>query len=392
MTIDRSFDHTNWLTPPHHRPAFQRIRELVPTARIAAGGDATPLPRDLVPLDDVPVHSRRGGSVSFAEHLADSFCDGICIVHDGRIVFERYFGTMQEDSLHLMMSVSKSICGAVLGVAVGRGQIGIDDLVTDIAPEFAGTSLEGATVRHVIDMTAGTDFNEDYGDYLDTQAVGSPITEYQAQAGYRPLGGRERLGTLGHFRTYGTAFEHGAKFHYRSPLTNIPARLVEVVNDLPYPEIVARDLWRPMGMEHDADIMLDCRRHPVVEGGMSCTLRDLARFGLAYLQDGEIGGRQVIPADWVIDTYHGDDAAVAAFHAQPGGNVDRWSMYRSAFWIIRRDKVFTGSGIYGQYCFVHRASRTVIARFSTFPEALPLDLSGETYGAFASIVEHLWTR
>ena len=379
------------MTPPYNRQAFQHMREFVPTAPIEAGGEVTPLPHDPVPLDDVPVRARTGETVTFAEHLATSYCDGICIVRDGRIIFERYFNGMHERTLHLLMSVSKSVCGAALGVAVGRGQLSVDDLVTDIAPEFTGTSLDGASVRHVIDMTAGTDFDEDYSDYLAPKD-GVPIIEYDHQAGYRPLGDREPLGTLGHFRTYGTAFAHGERFQYRSPLTNIAARLLEVVNDLPYWEIVSRDLWQPMGMEHEANIMLDCRRHPVVEGGMSCTLRDLARFGLAYAQDGEIGGRQVLPTEWVADTYHGDDAAVAAFDAQPGGNVDGWSMYRNAFWVIRRDKVFTGSGIYGQYCFVHRPSRTVIARMSTFPEALPLDLSGETYGAFAAILEHLRDR
>lgn len=388
MAIDRSFDHSNWMMPPYNRQAFQHMREFVPTALIEAGGEVTSLPRDPLPLDDLEVPSRHGGTTTYAQHLVDSYCDAICVIHDGRVVDERYFNGMHERRLHLLMSVSKSVCGAALGIAIGRGQIGIDQLVTDVAPEFAGTSLDGATVRHVIDMTAGTDFVEDYDEYLDPTA-GVPLIEYDIQAGYRPLGERERLGTLGHFRTYGTAYPHGEKFSYRSPLTNIAARMLEVVNDLPYPEIVSRDVWRPMGMEHEADIMLDCRRHPVVEGGMSCTVRDLARFGLAYLQDGAIGGRQVIPAEWVADTRHGDDVAVAAFEAQPGGNVDGWSMYRNAFWVIARDEVFTGAGIYGQYCFVHRPSRTVIARMSTYPEALPLDLTAETYGAFVALVNHL---
>ena len=53
-----------------------------------------------------------------------------------------------------------------------QGPAHADDLVTDIAPEFIGTSLDGATVQHVIDMTAGTDFIEDYDVYTDVQAAG----------------------------------------------------------------------------------------------------------------------------------------------------------------------------------------------------------------------------
>ena len=391
MGIDRSFDHTNWMTPPFNRQAFQHMREFVPTAHVERSADPVALPRRPLPLDDVAVRSRRGGTITWAEHLATTWCDAVCVVHDGHVVDERYFEGMHERRLHLLMSVSKSVCGAALGVAIGRGEIDADQLVTDVAPEFAGTSLDGATVRHVIDMTAGTDFVEDYDDY-DEADPEVPLIEYEHHASYRPLGARTPIGTLGHFRTYGAAFPHGDRFQYRSPLTNVAARLLEVVNDLPYADIVTRDLWGPLGTEHDANLMLDPLRHPVVEGGMSCTLRDLARLGLAYLDDGVVGGRRVIPAEWVADTRHGDDQALAAFEAQPGGNVDGWSMYRNAFWVLERDQVFSGLGIFGQYCWIHRPSRTVIARFSTTPTALPEDVSAETLGAFTTIAEHLADR
>jgi len=391
MTIDRSFTLDNWMDAPYNRPAFQHIREIVPTALIERGdGPVVDLPRDLLPLDGVTVQSRRGSTTTWADHLADSFCDGVCVVHDGRIVDERYFNGMHERSLHLLMSVSKSFCAAAVGVAVGRGQLSIDDLVTDVAPEFVGTSLDGATVRHLVDMTAGTDFVEDYDAYSELARPGEiPLLEYERHAGYRPLEGRRPMGTLGHFRTYGTAFAHGARFQYRSPLTNITARLLEVANDLPYHEIVSRDLWRPLGMEHDADIMLDPLRHPVVEGGMSCTLRDLARLGVAYLDDGVVDGREVIPCEWVTDTHAGDEASLTAFAAQEGGAPDGWAMYRNAFWVMDRGVEYSGLGIFGQYCWVHRPSRTVIARFSTYPEALPDDLSAESMGAFQAVAEHL---
>ena len=57
MSIDRSFDHTNWLTPPHNRRAFQRVRELVPTAVIEAGDSPSVLPTDPLPLGRIEVRS-----------------------------------------------------------------------------------------------------------------------------------------------------------------------------------------------------------------------------------------------------------------------------------------------------------------------------------------------
>jgi CubicO group peptidase (beta-lactamase class C family) len=388
MAIDRRITLSNWLEPPYNRVAFQRVRELCPTALIERSPDPKPLPVDPAALDDVTFEAADGTPVRWADHLDRTYCDGVCVVHRGRVVFERYLNGMSERTPHLLMSVSKSVCGAALGVSIGRGLLRADDLVTDIAPELTGTSLDGATVRHVIDMTAGTQFDEDYAAYQQT-GTGSepPLIEYERHAGYRPLGDRTPVGTLGHFRTYPLERPHGAWFSYRSPLTNVAARVVEIVNDLPYPLVVARDLWAPLGQEHDADIMLDPLGHPVVEGGMSCTLRDLGRFALAYLRDGD----GVIPREWVDDTRLGDDDTERAFTAGPDGDAesDGWSMYRNAFWVIERGTRFSGLGIFGQYAWIDRTTDTAIARFSTYPSAVPDDLSAETHRGFAAVAEHL---
>jgi CubicO group peptidase (beta-lactamase class C family) len=117
-------------------------------------------------------------------------------------------------------------------------------------------------------------------------------------------------------------------------------------------------------------------------------VRDLARFGLAYLDGGHVGGSPLIPADWVIDTQHGTDDSIALFATSERAELG-WSHYRNGFWVIERDQVFSGLGIFGQYCYVHRPSNTVIARFSTYPKALPEDLSAETLGAFAAVCASL---
>lgn len=391
--LERNITLANWMEPPFNRRAFQRVRELVPTSLITrTSRPVDHLPASLVPIDDVSFEAADGSTTTWAESSVNTWCDAVCVVHDGQIVHERYVNSMHERTPHLLMSVSKSICGALVGIAVERGQFHVDDLVCDVAPEFVGTSLDGATVRHVIDMTAGTDFVEDYDEYATAgTSDGVPLIEYERHAGYRPLGDRTPIGTLGHFRTYGTAHPHGAWFNYRSPLTNIAARLLEIVNGLRYADIVSRDLWEPLGQEFDADIMLDPLGHPVVEGGMSCTLRDLARFGSAYLNDGMAGGEQVVPRSWVDDTRLGDDAARAAFTASPTPAPDArpWAMYRNAFWVMNGGQVFSGLGIFGQYCWVHRPSRTVIARFSTFPSASPLEVSAEVIRGFYAVSDAL---
>lgn len=388
----RSFHLGNWMEAPHNRAAFQRTREIVPTALITRnGGDVFELSRQPVALEHVAFAPNGTGStpITWGDHLDRSFADGVCVVHHGQVVFERYFNGMTDRTPHLLMSVSKSFCGAALGIAIGRELLGADDLVTEIAPELAGTSLDGATVGHVIDMTAGTGFVEDYDDYSDPSGD-VPLIEYERHAGYRPLGNRVPTGVLGHFRTYPLERPHGEWFSYRSPLTNIAARVLEVVHGLPYPDIVSRDLWTPLGMEHDADIMLDPLGQAVVEGGMSCTLRDLARFGLAYLGHGSVGGRNVLPTAWIDDTRWADDENRRAFSAGPeASDPGPWTSYRNAWWIERPGEVMSGLGIFGQYCWVDRAADVVIARCSTYPTALPTHLGLETLHGFRAIADHL---
>ena len=378
----------NWMEEPYPRRSFQRVREFAPSARVANDtGVVRELPVDLRDIGGTELRAADGSATTVERQFAASHGEGLVVLKDGAIAFERYANGMQPRTPHLCMSVTKSFTGAMLGIQVGKGLVAMDALVTDIAPEFAGTSLDGATVRHVIDMTAGTDFVEDYGLYDDPDAD-VPLIEYERQASYRRLGAREPVGMYGHFRTYPTAYEHGAWFDYRSVLTNIAARIVEIVSGERFVDALSHQLWEPLGMEHEADMMLDVVGDAVVDGGLSCSTRDLARFGLAYQREG--GG--VIPADWVRDTHHGDDDAMRCFRESPTVTAEErldWCMYRNAFWVLERDRVFTGSGIFGQHCWIDLDARVVVARFSSYPTAMGGDVYYETLRSFEAIAAAL---
>lgn len=374
----------NWLDDPFPSRAFQRVREFAPSARVANdSGVVSELPVELRDIGGVEVSAMDGSTITFDEQFDRSNGEGLVVLKDGVVVYERYRNGMTPRTPHLCMSVTKSFVGAMLGIQVGKGLVAMDQLVTDLAPEFAGSSLDGANVRHLIDMTAGTEFVEDYALYDDPDAV-NPLLDYERQASYRRLGAAEPLGMYGHFHTYPKTREHGTDFDYRSVLTNIVARIVENVTGQRFVDALSEQLWVPLGMEHEADMMLDVVGDAVVDGGLSCSTRDLARFGLAYQRDGQ----GVIPADWVADTRDGDDEAVRNYANSPTmTNAERagWSMYRNAFWVIERGTSYTGSGIYGQHCFVDHATGVVVARFSTYPIAYPMEQWNETMRAIRAL-------
>ncbi|MCX6392972.1 MAG: serine hydrolase [Actinobacteria bacterium] len=384
----RSTTTDNWLDDPYPSRAFQRVREFAPSARVANdSGVVSELPVDLRELGGVELEAVDGSTTTVDQQFASSNGEGLVVLKDGVIVYERYANGMEPRTPHLCMSVTKSFVGAMLGIQVGKGLVRMDQPVTELAPEFIGTSLDGANVRHVIDMTAGTEFVEDYDLYEDPSAS-NPLIDYERQASYRRLGAAEPLGMYGHFRTYPKTREHGTNFDYRSVLTNIAARIVENVTGQRFVDALSEQLWVPLGMEHEADMLLDVVGDAVVDGGLSCSTRDLARFALAYQRDGQ----GVIPADWVADTRDGDDEAVRNFAESPTmTNADRgdWSMYRNAFWVIERGTRYTGSGIYGQHCFVDHPSKVVVARFSTYPLPYPVDQWNETMRAITALSDAL---
>lgn len=394
MTPRREITLDNWLEWPYNRRSFQHVRELVPTAPIRRDRDRAPreLPLDPVDLDDVLCPTATGSAMRFAEHLEATECDAICVLHRGRRVYERYFNGMDPRTVHLLMSVSKSFCGSLLGIQIGKGLVAPDDLVVEVAPEWRGTSLDEATIRHLIDMTAGTACPEDYDVYTRPDED-HPLLRYERAAGYRwNLVDEEPVGILGHFRTLDNDKEHGAGFEYRSVLTNIVAHVIEVVTDRRYPDVLGEELWSRLGPEEDAEIMLDPHGFPTTEGGMNCTVRDLARFGQAWLDHGVVEGEQVIPSAWIDDTFDGDETALAHYAAQVKGDdpfPDEWAMYRNAFWGRRRGTTITGVGIFGQFCYIDRARDLVIARFSTFPEAAPPARWHDCQAAFDAIGEAL---
>jgi CubicO group peptidase (beta-lactamase class C family) len=378
----------DWLDEPYGPRAFQRVRELGPSARVANDtGEVAELPVDLRDLEGVELRGADGATTTVGRQFEESYGEALVVLKDGVVVHERYANGMLPRTPHLCMSVTKSFTGAMLGIQIGKGLVAIDDLVTDHAPELAGTSIDGATLRHVIDMTAGTAFVEDYDLYADPDAD-NPLLEYERQASYRRLGGRKPIGMYEHFRTYPTAYEHGAWFDYRSVLTNIAAKVVENVAGRRFVDALSDELWAPLGMEHEADMLLDVIGDAVVDGGLSCSARDLARFGLAYQRD----GAGVIPADWVRDTHHGDDDALRCFRESPVVTAEErreWCMYRNAFWVLERDAVYTGAGIFGQHIWIDIPRGVVCARFSTYPTAMGGDVYYETLRSFTAIADAL---
>lgn len=152
-------------------------------------------------------------------------------------------------------------------------------------------------------------------------------------------------------------------------------------------ELIARWLWQPMGAESDAEITVDGHGNPMADGGMCTTLRDLARFGQLYLQE----GRAVVPRAWVRDMIRGARDGPGAF--VQGDNPPGYphgAHYRNCWWV--RDPTvpfYHALGINWQHLFIHVPSQTVVAKLSSWPVALSTRMLDSTVAGVLAIAEAL---
>ena len=368
----------NWMRPPHNTAGYQHVDELIPTRRIPRSS-AGPW---RLPDADHP-------SLDVAEFLDATHTDAFVALHRGRVAHEEYRQGMTPATPHLAMSVSKSITATLVGCVVGQGLLSPDDAVIDVVPEFRGTGLEGATVRHLLDMRTGT---REEITTLDLQR------DYYATVLWAPDERQRRRDqdSRSHFWRFERVRPHGGDFEYRSTLTCVLAMLAERVTGQPLAELASRHLWEPLGAEHDATITVDGSGHALADIGLSCSLRDLARVGELLRLDGRRpDGLQVVPETWVADTLTPDADQAQVFVA---GGSDfmpvEGGYYRNQWWVVSprmhgRDGVYIALGIHGQLLYVDEAAEVVIAKFSSWPEPWVAEFANRTLGTCQNIAAGL---
>jgi CubicO group peptidase (beta-lactamase class C family) len=140
---------------------------------------------------------------------------------------------------------------------------------------------------------------------------------------------------------------HGSPFKYRSILTDVLAWAAAEATGTRFGELFADRIWRRLGTERDAEIVVDAAGFPAAEGGICTTLGDLARFGLMHLQKGEIDGRRIVPAAWIERPLRRDDELIAAFDDELLAGLPD-AFYHDCWWISDAEAgIYSGNGING---------------------------------------------
>jgi CubicO group peptidase (beta-lactamase class C family) len=355
----------NWCDAPFNRWGFWHVRELARTALVSRGnGPVWRLPERAGAFRGF-MFDDGDDTYTLTEALQASYTDAMVVLHRGEVVFEWYDRLAWQDCTHLVMSVSKSFTSTLIGALVGDLLLDLGRDISQYVPELRGTAWEGATVQHLLDMSAGVRFDEE--DYDNPESDGRLIEQVSGYTTHR----RPDLPADTADWILGLAGQgaHGDRFQYRSIITDVLAMVVEAVTGRRFAEVFSERIWQRIGAERDADLIVDAKGFPTVEGGFCVTARDLARLGQMHLQRGAVGGRQVITEAWADHVLRGDDTLRRHFDMARDGNPHEY--YHDCWWVFDAALGrYAGHGINGQHLVIDRTTETVIAQMSTWPQRL----------------------
>lgn len=380
------FDNASMWSFPNTRWSFSHWRELVPTVGIRRGtGPVSDLDRkDRIDIDTLRFKTLRGQEISWADSLGLNYTDGIVVLHRGRIVYERYFGALAPGGQHIAFSVTKSFIGTLAELLIAEGKLDPARPMASYVPELANSGFGDATVRQVMDMRTAIAFDEDY------TARGTALTDVTRMgiAGASvpvPPGFTGPDGLHDFVATIGLAGAHGGDFAYRTPNTQALAWVIERITGQPVAKLIEDRFWLRMGMEEDAALAVDRRGTAFAGGGMTASLRDMARFGEMIRQNGRWNGQQILPRPVVTAILTPGDVAAFASARYPG--LDGGS-YASQWW-HRPDGQVMAVGIHGQGIYIDPAAEMVIARFASHPTATNRAINPVTIPAYDALAEFL---
>ncbi|MGO2520534.1 MAG: serine hydrolase domain-containing protein [Microbacterium sp.] len=363
-----------WQDAPHNRWAFANVNDFVPTMTIARRKPARAGSVELGSL---------AGIGDLVRRLESAYTDALVVVQRGSVIAEYYRPGFAPRDRHLLMSVSKSICGITLATLIDDGHVDPQSLVSGYLPELSGSAYGAVTVQQVMDMTVAVDYDEDYR---------NPDSEVRAQdriARWSPSRAGDPVDTYEFLQTLRSNGVPGERFQYCSADTDVLAWIIEAVTGQRYGDVVAERVWQRLGCRDDASITVDAGGFAFANGGISCTARDLARIGELMLGGGALDSERIVSEAWVRQTLAGGDPQLARGLAIQRTHEN--AAYRNQWWSTgnERGNVYA-VGIHGQYVWLDPLTDTVIVKLSSCPEPVTVgwnDVHAALFGDICAALE-----
>lgn len=283
------------------------------------------------------INNRKDENVSFDEFLDQTNTVAFLIIKNDTIQYEKYFSGYEQESIVASFSMAKSVTSILIGCAIDEGLIkSVDESITTYIPELKENGLENVTIKQLLQMTSGIDFNESY-----VNPFGDAAAFYY---------GRHLRKEILKMKP---ETEPGQSFNYISGSTQLLGLVLErALKTKTITEYLQEKIWTPLEMEYDASWSID-RKKDGLEKTFCCLnarARDFAKIGRLYLNKGNWNGTQIVSESWVEESTKLDNSEGSA------------NYYQYQWWIPTKNGDFMAEGILGQFIYVNPDKNLVIVR------------------------------
>ena len=345
--------------------AFREMDQLFTTRSVARSGPVWELPRTDHAMDFS--YSWQGSSYSAEDFLERTYTNALLVIKNGRIVTEIYRNNSTPQSRFIGWSMTKSITSVLIGCAMEDGYIdSLDTAISHYLPELIGGGYEDVSIRHVMQMRSGVDYEERY-DFANPGIAASNHISSLVKNNSRFTDVAKTLTRLN---------QPGEVFQYKTIDTAVLGWLIERRTGMSTAAYTERCLWEPLGAEADGFYIMDGPPGTGREfsgAGFNATLRDYARVGQMVLNGGVANGQRIVSEDWI------------KLSTQPSGGEDqRRGSYGYQWWTMGNSEAFSAIGLQGQYIYIDPDTETVIVKLSYFPPGDNSAQDGETLAFMAA--------
>ena len=312
---------------------FSNMKDVFFNKKIDKQGEPYVFDVALTPLPES--FNYRNSSTNTEAFLTRRATTALMVLKNDKVTYEQYFLGTKSDDKRISWSMAKSFVSILFGMQVDAGNIDIEKTVGFYLPELAKSGYGDVKVKHVLQMSSGVKWNEDYLDfYSDINKMGRVLA----------IGGSldQMTSELVNESAPGKAF------HYVSMDTHVIGMILRRVSGKSLIELLQQNIWNTIGMESDAYWLTDSQGSAFALGGLNVTTRDYARFGRLLLNNGAFNGKQIVSAAWIKAA-----TTPQADYLQP--QVGKLG-YGYQIWLPpeAQQGEFFCVGVYGQYIYVNQ--------------------------------------
>ncbi|WP_342715000.1 serine hydrolase [Bacillus paramycoides] len=372
----------NWLDDPYLRWSYTHMKEFTLINEVKNNPDHVfHFSTALQNLDDFAVERRFGNTTPLKKLLDDNKTDAFVVVHNGQLVYERYFNGYNESEPHGMASLAKVFTGVIIQSLAEENRIDLEKTADTYIKELKNTPFGNATLQQLMDMQVSAQY--------PTHGYEHPALENQDAQLYLASNilprGKNYDGPMRIYDMLREAEETappGSDFSYDNGSAETLAWVIRTITGKSLAENVSERIWSQIGMEENAYYVTDETKVEQASAGLNATARDMARFGQLLLNNGEYNGKQILPSSITEDIKNVQEGELAV---GPGASIS----YHNQWWIPHNEQgAFEVLGSYGQTLYIDPKANMVIVHFSS--NATPSNEIHSVYSnMYIDIAHHL---